>query len=180
MLQAPVVTSAWLMKLDFASETKWVWTGFGLLTVGGQTYEGIGELISVSGVESVPGTSAHPITVTLSGLDPDIIAFSQDEDEYKNRDFVIWQCVFDEDEQPVEPILFRGDGLMDTVAVSMPDATTRSITLSVESLWADRGQTPRATYDATSQEARHPGDLGMRYQTEVSNGSQAVWPRLSK
>src|SRR5882757_1651503 len=104
MLQAPVVTSAWLMKLDFASETKWIWTGFGPLTVGAQTYEGIGTLVSVSGVESIPGTSAHPIIVTLSGLDPDIIAFSQDEDEYKNRDFVIWQCVFDENEQPVEPI----------------------------------------------------------------------------
>jgi len=176
MLELPVVRSAWLMKAEFLSETMWAWDGRGNLTVGGQVYQGMGEVISIDGVESIPGTSAHPLTITMSGIDPTLIGYAQDMDEYKNRPFTLWQCLFDDELQPVEPLLFRGDGLMDLLSISMPDQSQRTITMTVESIWADRGQAAHATYSEADQRSRFPGDRGMDFQPEVAIGAEAIWP----
>jgi hypothetical protein len=177
MLQDPgVVRQALLMKLEFLSETKWIWNDRGPLYVAGQTWEGVGAVVSVTGVESVPGTTAHPMTITMSGVDPKLIPLALDAAEYKGRPFTLWQCLFDEAFQPVEPILFRGDGYMDLVLFGMPRGDERTLTLTVESIFADRGFATHSTYSAESLNHFFPDDLGMVHQAGVANGARAVWP----
>lgn len=51
-----------------------VWTGYGEFDILGQTYSGIGNLISVSTVTETAETKASGITIQVGGLNQDVIA----------------------------------------------------------------------------------------------------------
>ena len=60
------------------------WSGYGDRDIGGETYIGAGELISISGLEEVNDLSAKALTISLSGISGAVISMALQE-PYQRR-----------------------------------------------------------------------------------------------
>jgi len=60
------------------------WSGYGERDIGGETYIGAGELISISGLEEVNDLSAKALTISLSGISGAVISMALQE-PYQRR-----------------------------------------------------------------------------------------------
>src|SRR4051794_36384879 len=68
------VRPAIFVAADFVDGTTYVWSGRGPIDWNWQTWTGIGSLGSVSTIEEGANVQARGATLTLSGLDPAILA----------------------------------------------------------------------------------------------------------
>ena len=103
-----------------------LWTGVGDRTISSETFLGTGSVLQISGLEEVADLSAKGATLTLSGLDSDIVSLALTE-EYQGRlGKVYWGAK--ENANVVE--LFSG--FMDKMTIQ-DDGETSTITLTLES-----------------------------------------------
>jgi hypothetical protein len=149
---------AFLIKLDFLSETKRVWTGFGRLrTLDGVVWDGLGEIITIDGLSPAMSTAAPSGSLTVSGVSSLLLETAiGEEDEYiqrpvsiflqaaNNRQLVGLPC----------PLALR---IMTSMQVSRSGAT-RSITINHESPYVGRNNPPNGNYSDRDQQRRFPGD----------------------
>lgn len=73
-----------------------VWSGYGTITVAGESYVGIGATNLVCAITSEVGQAANPVTLGLSGVDPQWIP-SAIEDDLRGKVVTIYTLYFDED-----------------------------------------------------------------------------------
>lgn len=149
---------AFLIKFDFVSVTKRVWTGFGKLpTLDSLTWEGIGDVISIEGLSQLSSTAATEGRLTVSGVSPDLLAKAIDEDpEFLQR-----------------PVSFFLQGFQNRALVSNPnplglrimtgmeisrDGSTRTIAITHESPYIGRNNGASSFYTDQDQQNRYPGD----------------------
>src|SRR5215207_9670826 len=94
-----------LVYFDFLDDPVGVWTGYGRLSAeDGKTYSGLGELGSISGLESAIGAQAPDVTFSLSGVDPSIIIPTLNaSDQVKDRPVIVYMQFFDDAWQTVDP-----------------------------------------------------------------------------
>ena len=153
---------AHLVRLDFASQTMWLWDGVGALaTADGQVWQGVGQLGQISDVDRALVAAASP-TLTLSGVDPALIAKTLAASaETKGRPARIFEQYFDSETlQLVDVPLALYTGLMDRMTISATGPATRSITVSLVTLLYNRRRPAYAYLSDRSQQTLHPGDLG--------------------
>ena len=72
------------VKAEFDTETIYLWSGNQDLTFGSDTYIGVGTLLSVSDVSDSLDLASAGVTVTLAGMDADVLNLALTED-YQNR-----------------------------------------------------------------------------------------------
>ncbi len=105
------VELAFLLKLRFDSGDLNIWTGIGDLTFSGDTYQGIGHLLSISEYKESQTLKAEGISFTLSGNIAASLATALTEN-YQDRVCTFWVGFFDSDVSPGllnDPvILFQG------------------------------------------------------------------------
>jgi hypothetical protein len=65
---------ALFVELTFATETARVWSGRGSVTWGGHEWLGLGSLMGITSAEDAATVEARGIAVTVSGLDPALLA----------------------------------------------------------------------------------------------------------
>jgi hypothetical protein len=82
-------------KVESATPQR-VWSGYGSLTVAGETYTGIGATNLVCAITSEVGQAANPVTLALSGVDPQWIPSAIEED-LRGKIVSIYALYFDED-----------------------------------------------------------------------------------
>jgi len=142
------LSSFWLARLEFASETQFVWTGTGDLAVSGtgdteldgNTFHALtpGVLVNVGdNVIQYGGSDALPVSIGIPSSPPAALSAAViDATEYQGRMAWFWQCV-----QHTAPLpgaaavwLFKRirAGFMDTLTVRN-DGETHTFTLGVES-----------------------------------------------
>ena len=71
------VSAFYAVELFFDTDTVRVWTGYGDITItsgSGQTYNGIGDLLSISEVQESQDISAKGINLTLSGIPSNLLS----------------------------------------------------------------------------------------------------------
>lgn len=112
------------VDLAFDSGNMRLWTGYGNKTIGGQTYTGTGNLLTIDGLEEASDLSARGTTLTLNGLDSTIINYALTE-EYQGRLVTIYWGVGSE---TVEVF----SGYMDKMTIQ-DAAESATISLTVES-----------------------------------------------
>lgn len=150
---------AFLIKLDFLSGTKRVWTGFSRLqTLDGQIWDGLGELVSIEGLSAAMNGSATAGSLGLSGVSPEVLAsaISEDNEEFMQRPVSIFLQVFKDRKlfgAPC-PIALR---IMTSMEISQT-GDTRSITLNHESPYIGRNNPANGWYSDRDQQNRYPGD----------------------
>lgn len=109
-----------------------VWSGIGDLSLGGNTYVGVGELITISGVEETQDLKATSINITMSGITPAASEASNILNlaltaKYKNRDL----NVYFGDRRSPSNYLIAFAGFMDVMTIN-DDPENATINISVE------------------------------------------------
>jgi len=170
----PVVRHLMLVRFNFDSGVVAWNSGFTDIVYNGATYRGIGVLGSVSPVKEQPGIKAASVTISISGLKPEISALVQTE-KFQNRKALIHVAVTDEsysfDPQQVS-IYFLGK--IDDIQGAVGKAG--SFTISVRSRLADWERVRNLKYTDADQQQRHPGDKGMEFIAQLSQ-RKIIWPR---
>lgn len=77
------------VKAEFDSGAVRVWSGDGDLSVGGETYLGVGTLLQVSDVEDNMELTSTGVSVSLAGMDSTVLNLALTEN-YQNRNITIF------------------------------------------------------------------------------------------
>lgn len=173
-LAGRVVQKCWVVTLAFASGDMHLWSGYGPLQSAGYVWSGIGDLGDISGIE-LPAANAPEATMTLSGVDPAMIAVALGEiHEWKGRLATVGVQHFTKDWQPLDPPLMLYAALMDNMKISA-DGATRKISVSLEWFMARRASPPHSELTNADQQARFAGDRFLETVVLMQN-FQRKWP----
>ncbi|MBZ5489138.1 hypothetical protein HW452_16585 [Halomonas aquamarina] len=170
LLARPTVQMAYAVELDFRDGWVRAHTGFGPLVINGQTYEGVGSFGNVTPVrEGLNSSSALSATLTLSGLDPSIIA-SALADRCRGRFGRLMIVAYDDNSDYAADVMISG--FMDAPTMSYAGSEGEnaiSVTLTDRFVDWERVGTERWTDE--NQQSRHDGD---RFFFAV--GQMSDWP----
>jgi hypothetical protein len=162
-----------LAKLVFRTSTQFVWTGIGDLVWGGNTYKGVGTLGSISDVSEGSELHADGVTVSLSGIDPVLLADSL-EDIQPGNPAKIWIGAMNNGAVVGTPYLFFS-GTMDKapIQITPPNAdgdSTATISLALENKMIDHSRPSQRRYTAADQKSNgHPTDSGFNHVEELND-----------
>lgn len=170
LLARPTVRMVYAAELDFRDGITRAHTGTGPLVIEGHTYEGVGSFGDVSRTrEQLDSGSPASITLTLSGLDPQIVA-STLQDRCRGRAGRVMLVAYDEDGTYAADILFSGK--MDAASMSYAgagDENAISVTITDRMIEWQRPGTERWTDE--NQRSRHDGDRFFYAVAQISD-----WP----
>lgn len=162
-----------LAFFDFLGRpTRW-WPGFGdLETNDGQTWTGIGDLVSIEGLGRAPSDAAAAVTFHLSGVTPEIIGIAKNsEQSVQGRACIVYAQVFDvTGDHPAYPLdlpFFVWAGVMDVLTMAGTGPRLRAISLTAESENADRRRAGFGLLTDADQQTRHPGDTAMKFRAAL-------------
>lgn len=163
-LAAADVRIATLAVFDFASGVKRYHNGFGGLTLGGNDYDGLGEIATIEGLEETRSAESHAVTVRASGVDATFLAKALAEtSEVDGRVLAISGQLFDADLAPIGDPLLWWAGYMQPPRIerSEPDEfsnATQAVSITAENIFYGRHRPPAGRYTDREQQNRFPGD----------------------
>ncbi|GJD41304.1 hypothetical protein [Methylobacterium bullatum] len=170
------VRVARLVQLDFATQTKLLHQGAGpLRTADGRIWSGIGELGQISDIDrAVVPTGGSP-TLTLSGVEPDLIAKTLAASaEVKGRPVRIYDQHYTETGGNIvlaDVPLAIYSGLMDRISIADQGATATISVVTVTLLY-NRRRPAFGYLNPASQERLHPGDGGCRQIARLTQANE--------
>ena len=144
------------------------------ITRDGYTWIGTGGLLNIEGLQRQVGTSAPVVTVTLSGLDSRALtAAINASSTVKGYPAYFYYAFFDERLQPIGELVPIFSGLMDQVTYSANGPQSVTLSLTVETYMAGRGQAPYALLSDAHQQALYSGD---RFLERANTTHVVYWP----
>jgi hypothetical protein len=161
------VRCAFLVKMDFASETIGVWNGNTKLLVDGVDYMPMYGAGTIDGLSFTNSTTSDQVTIGVSGANADILGLAMAEaGEVQDRLVTIFLQLFDDNWQPIAaaPAIFFGymqppEGNQDEVVLDVgASSPTHTITIAAENIYFNRSRAPGGRYSDRDQQYRHPGD----------------------
>ncbi len=171
--QASVVRPVLLVALDYAGGVQRLCSAPFDIPAMGELFVGVGTLGGIDPVRDQPGQGARPLTLSLSGVDPDAIAAALTEN-YRGRPGYVWVALLDEQHQVIGDPLLVFRGTMDQQTIRLGDTATIAVSLTSRTADWDRPKGLRFT-DA-AQKARFPNDRGMEFVAQMAD-RQVVWGR---
>ena len=168
-LAQPEVQPFYAIEFNFDTAPVYFWTGYGNREIGGNTYLGTGNLLSLGGLEEAADLSAKSVTITLSGVPSDIVSLALSE-PYQRRTCRILFGV-----QNVDAIVEVFSGVMNTMTIQ-DGGETSSIELLVESKLVELERAKIRRYTHESQQARYPNDTFFSYVAALQD-RDVIWGR---
>ena len=165
------VTPVFLMSFDF-SVPVYFWTGVGVLSWDGHTWQGSGTVIKMAGIQETQAVQAMGMTFQIEGVDSELVSLALSE-PVQGRDAKLWLGFLDASgaliTDPVGPFGY----MMDTIGID-EDPRNPVITLTCESRLArlDKAKVRRYTHE--DQQIDFPGDEGLAFVTAIQEKS-IVW-----
>lgn len=172
-LTSNVVRPITFSKLDFSSGIVYVHDGIGTYTWGGQDWIGVGDFGSISNIQEGSEVSPYSITLTLSGLDSNLVSTALTED-YFMRDVDIYLGLLNEDDELIDTPSPIWSGFMDVMNVSLGAAGGDSIELTCESELAKFDRSPNLRYTHVQQQKRNSSDLFFEFLKDIE-GAKVRW-----
>lgn len=173
-LAAENVVIVMFVELDFASGFVRVHSGVGDIVVGGNTFQGVGRLGDIEGINESTELKANGLRLVLSGVPNDLISIALSEN-YQGRACRIWIGALDANHRliadAVGPFKYR----MDTMTISTGETST--IRLSVEDMFADWDRPRARRYNDADQKSQYPTDRGFEYVGEMKDKT-LFWGRV--
>ena len=158
------------VDLDFASGHVRAHSLLGPLTIGADTYTGVGTLGGIEFDDETTQVAARGFTLTITG-ESSLIATARDE-IYQGRRAVVYIGYFNLDSGTlVDTPELHEDGVMDQMLVRL-GPSQGSIELICESKM--RSPAVPARYTDADQQARYPGDLFFNLIGKIQ-GFQGTW-----
>tara|TARA_Y100001937_G_scaffold81921_1_gene110818 strand:+ start:21 stop:617 length:597 start_codon:yes stop_codon:yes gene_type:complete len=172
------VSPFYAVELFFDTETLRVWTGFGDITVnsgGNNTYNGLGEVLSISDVQESQDISAKGVNLTLSGIPSNLLVHALSS-PYQGRLCNIHFGFIDWSSPSNQAGILVFTGYMDTMLID-EGAETSTITTSIESRLIDLERPRTRRYTSESQKKRNTtalptnttGDLAFDFVESLQN-----------
>lgn len=170
-----------LCQMDFRTNPQRWWLGYGDLTAGGQTYNGTGDVITISAMNITYGMSAGMVRFSIPNASPEMVARCDDQaNEVNNRTCRIFYQLFSMVERGDDhagrligdPIAIFTGRMRDMRSTSTPDS--RSIELEAYGRLSRQGKPAYGRWTDADQRARYPGDTGLALLASLRDKS-LVW-----
>tara|TARA_B110000977_G_C10951237_1_gene444753 strand:- start:364 stop:915 length:552 start_codon:yes stop_codon:yes gene_type:complete len=168
-LGQPEVYPFYAVEMLFDSGPVRFWTGTGDRTIGVDTYIGAGVLLNIGGIEEIADLSAKNITITLSGVPPELVSLAIQE-PYQRR---VCRVYFGTTNTVAPVEVFSG--LMDQMPIE-DGGENSTIKLSVESKLVRLEKASNWRYTDANHKARHPDDDFFSYVADLQD-KEVVWGR---
>lgn len=176
-LQADRVYPLLLVEALFDSGALRLWNGDGALTALGETWTGVGLMLSISPIEETAEIRATGVSIRLSGIPSAIVSIALAED-YQGRVARVYVGAFDASTGAVitDPILAL-QGSIDTMPIS-EGGDTSTILVNVESRLIRLEKASLRRYTAQDQKVEFPLDTGLDHVAAIQD-VQIVWGAAS-
>ena len=175
---ADVVRPAYFVRMVFDSgespNVLNLWSGVGDLAYGGNTYTGVGDLLSISAVAESSDMSATGINVSITGIKSSFIVIAKDH-EYQGRPLSVSLGAFDANGALIADPLIVFSGFMDTMKIA-ESGSTSTISISVENKLIAFERSRVRRYTAEDQKIDHPTDKGFEFVTAIVE-KEIIWGR---
>lgn len=182
ILTAGTVRHAWLARMDFKSETVRRWAGHRTITAFAEEWLPTYGAVTIEGLGSSFDTTSKQFTLTLSGVDPDLMALALAEThEADQQPILIYEQLFDADWQRVGDPVWIAYGLMQqprasTTAATQESGSVQSLVLPCENPFYNRSRVPNGRYTPRDQNNRTtPEDKICDYVSHM-RFKTFVWP----
>jgi hypothetical protein len=160
-----------LASFSFSTPVR-LWSGYGTITVGAVTYQGIGTLGTISPVEETTDLSARGINFQLSGIPSAYVSLALTEN-YQGKACSVLFGALDATGAIVSSPVTIFAGRMDVMSVN-DDGQNATIIMSAENKLVDFRRPREVRYTQEEQENLHPGDLGLEFVTAIQE-KQIYW-----
>jgi hypothetical protein len=145
----------------------YLWSGVGDFTSGGKTYSGVGDLLSISGIDEVAELKASGISMTLSGV-PDSLLTPALSHEYSGRLCKVFFGI-----EGNSNLIETFTGYMDTMTITdNPESSLISVT--VENVLIDLERVNPFRYTQESHASLYSGDTFFSYVNDLQD-QQVDW-----
>ena len=162
------------VEFSFDSGTVRFWTGIGNITANSETWFGAGSVLAISDSAEGIDLSANGLTITLSGLESNIVAVALTEN-YRGRTCKVYMGALDATNQPVSDLYQVFAGRMDTMSIQ-EDGTTATIAITVENVLIDLERARTRRYTDEEQKKRFPNDKSLETVAALQD-RQISWGR---
>ena len=160
---------ALFVALQFASGWAYVWSGIGSIAWNGHTWLGVGTLGTISVIEEGANVQARGITLTMSAIDPAMLADALQETQL-GLPVLVYLGMFDSASPPslIASPITSWAGRMDqpTIEISGQMAT---MSINCENKLLDMNVACDRRYTGEDAAAENPGDLGFQFVTSIQN-----------
>ncbi len=179
-LQGREVRLAFLVELQFTSQTAYVWNGNYDLTAGGQTWMALKGIGKIEGLGIRSDSASEQITLTLSGIPEDrldILALALEGTPEANQQLAkVYIQFFDSEWQPVGNPVLIWFGFMQPPKVSRSttdtfDGQVQTITVTAENAFFNRSRAPYGRNTDRDQQSRYPGDRFFQFTPSLLSKS---------
>lgn len=165
-----------LVHMDFLNNPKRWWSGFGDLSLGGHTWQGVGDLVSMSQITSTYQTSAEQVTFEVAAT-PEMLGLAMNaKSQVRGRAVNVMMQLY-----TMEPEVARGSpislysGTMERMPWSASGPTERRLRLECEGLFFRRNAPPRGRWTDSDQKTRYLGDRGFERLPLYSANYESRW-----
>ncbi len=138
-----------------------LWTGIGPISWNGDTWEGSGDLLSVSPVRETQKTKAVGVEFSLTGIKTSIVSLALSED-YQGRVAQMWLAMLDTSQNVISDPYLNFKGRMDVMTIE-DSGDTATISLTAESVLVDLQKPKERRYTDEDQQNEFPGDKGFEF-----------------
>lgn len=179
--QAEVVRIAWLLRLEYASQTSYVSSTDFTIAWGpdggaAQDFLGVGSFLAIQGIDESAEQSSRNTVLQLSAVPVSAVSQALDPPDYVGRRVTIWLALLDASHriigQPVRELI----GLIDAQDIEIdgdPPTATLQVTLTDRrSRWS---KPSNRRYSNEQQQARFSGDRGLEFIADLVD-KEIAWP----
>ncbi len=146
------------------------------ITIGGETFLGVGTLGTISATEEGIELRSYGMTVGITGVPRDAIALALGQ-AYQGRPGTIWEVVLDSSTwQPVADPLVIFRGRMDQMDITL--GSTAEVTVKLENRLTDWERPKIRRYTDADQRKRDPNDGSFRFLPATTE-KEIIWPARS-
>lgn len=181
LLGGRTVRCSFLILFDFDSGPWRVWTGAGRIETAGETWLGVGSLVSISALEQATNGEAPAANFSLSGVPGELLTLVRDEFDAEALDRIVTvylqlhnkydDCALELYDQPFA----IWGGRMQTPRFELTGLARRVVGVAIESLFSLRSRPAFSQYTDSDQQARFPGDRGFEFVPTLVN-KVVTWP----
>lgn len=154
------VQLALLIELDFTPAPMRLWSGVGDFVWNNLVFTGAGTLIGVSEVSETSEVRANGVTLSLSGVPPEVISAALAV-EWQGRQARLWVALLNEGgaliSEPNQVLAGRMD------ALTWQEGQDATVSLTIENRLIDLERAKVQRYTDAEQQRKFPGDRAFEY-----------------
>jgi len=161
-----------LVEMTYAGGVNRLWSGVGQVQWNGQTWQGLGDLASISEIQDDDQVAVSDLVFQLAGVDPERLKLLNT--NVKGQTAKVWFALVRPDRSVIaDPVRIRTANL-DVVTQNINESLQATLTVTAQAdLWKS-DQPGRAAFTPEEQKATYPDDTGFDLVGTTAVGS---WKR---